>query len=143
MNKSNKVTERKFYRYLAGFLLAFLALNAFGGGYYAMAGAEGVPLELLEGSPFSNYFIPGLFLFVVLGGSCLFSAIALFARWQIARKAAIFTALLILMWIIIQVSIIGYMSWMQPVTALLALVILALAWLLPHKQMPEATYMDN
>lgn len=138
MNETNVVRERKFIRYLSGFLLAFLALNAFGGGYYGMAGAEGIPMELLEGSPFKSYFIPGMFLFVAIGGACLFSAIAIFARWRIARKAALSAALLILAWLIVQVAIIGYMSWMQPVTALLALLILGFAWLLPRESFAEA-----
>ena len=66
-------------RYLLGGLLAFGAINAFGGGYYGLSGAEGVPTEWLEGSPFSDYFIPSLVLFTVVGGSFLFAAIAVFS----------------------------------------------------------------
>ena len=33
-----------------------------------MAGAENVPVEWLQGSPFHSYFIPGLFLFLTVGG---------------------------------------------------------------------------
>ena len=53
-------------RYSLGGLLAFGALNAFAGGYYGMSGAEDVPREWLEGSPFEDYFIPGLILFLVV-----------------------------------------------------------------------------
>ena len=41
-------------RYLLGALLTFGAINAFAGGYYGLSGAKGVPLEWLEGSPFSD-----------------------------------------------------------------------------------------
>lgn len=126
MKTIKSAANRKIIRYMTGGLLAFLALNAFGGGYYAMAGADGVPLELLEGSPFKSYFIPGLFLFVVLGGSFLFAAIAMFAGLRTAPRASFFAALLVLLWLIVQVSIIGFISWMQPVTAALALIILLL-----------------
>ena len=44
-----------------GNLLLFLALNAFGGGYYGMAGAKDVPVEWLEGSPFNNFFFLPLY----------------------------------------------------------------------------------
>ncbi|NLB82118.1 MAG: hypothetical protein GX800_11050 [Clostridiaceae bacterium] len=42
-----------------------------------MAGAKGVPGEWLKGSPFSDYFIPGLFLFIVIGVSALFAGYSL------------------------------------------------------------------
>ena len=72
-------THRTPLRYSLGGLLAFGALNAFGGGYYGLAGAAGVPTEWLEGSPFRDYFVPSLILLVVVGGSFLVAAIAVFA----------------------------------------------------------------
>ena len=118
-------------RYVLGMLLAFVALNAFAGGYYGMSGAEGVPREWLEGSPFKDYFIPGLFLFVAVGGSFLFAAIAVFARFQRARLAASSAAMIVLAWLAVQVVIIGYVSWMQPATTIAAIIVLALARFIP------------
>ena len=46
-----------------GTLLLLVALNAFGGGWYGMAGADAVPISWLEGSPFRDYFIPSMILF--------------------------------------------------------------------------------
>ena len=113
-------------------LLAFGALNAFGGGYYGLSGAEGVPKEWLEGSPFTDYFIPSMVLFVVVGGSFLVAAVAVFARWPRARFLALGAGAVALVWLAVQVAIIGYVSWMQPITGLVALSMLALAALLPH-----------
>jgi hypothetical protein len=118
-------------RYTLGSLLIFLAINAFGGGYYGMAGAKGIPVEWLKGSPFRDYFIPGLFLFIVIGGSALLIGIAVFRRHRLARKAAFYCGITVIMWIIVQVSIIGYVSWMQPATTIAAVAILLLAWQLP------------
>ena len=120
-------------RYLLGGLLAFGALNAFGGGYYGFSGAEGVPVDLLEGSPFQSYFVPSLVLFVVVGGSLLFAAISVFADTRIARISALISGVIVLVWILVQVSIIGYVSWMQPTTAVGGLLILLLASLLPER----------
>jgi hypothetical protein len=114
-------------RYGLGALLALVALNAFGGGYYGMAGAEGVPIAWLEGSPFSSYFVPSLFLFVVVGGSFLVASIAVFAGWRLARAAAVGAGLVVLGWLAVQLAIIGYVSWMQPTTAVAALLVLLLA----------------
>jgi hypothetical protein len=119
-------------RYVLGGVLAFGALNAFGGGYYGMAGAEDVPREWLEGSPFDDYFIPGLVLFVVVGGSFLAAAIAVFANLRIARTAAYAAGAIVLGWLAVETAIIGYVSWMQPATTAAGLLVLLLAWLLPR-----------
>jgi len=120
------------FRSVLGGLLAFGALNAFAGGYYGMAGAEDVPKEWLEGSPFDDYFIPGLVLFVVVGGSFLAAAIAVFAKLRIARNAALAAGAIVLGWLAVETAIIGYVSWMQPATTIGALLVLFFAWLLPR-----------
>jgi hypothetical protein len=129
----NKITTGKIARYTLGTLLAFLALNAFGGGYYGISGAEGVSLELLDGSPFSSYLIPSLILFVVVGGSALFASIALFAGSKIARTASFANVIIVFGWLSVQVAIIGYISWMQPATASLSLIILVVTFFVPKK----------
>jgi hypothetical protein len=120
-------------RYSLGGLLAFGALNAFAGGYYGMSGAEDVPREWLEGSPFKNYFIPGLVLFVVVGGSLLAAAIVVFAGLRLACLVAIAAGVVVLGWLAAETLIIGYVSWMQPATTIGALLILLLAWLQPKR----------
>ena len=76
-------------RYSLGALLVFGAVNAFGGGYYGLSGAKGVPTEWLNGSPFPDYFVPSLILLVVVGGSFIVAAIAVFTGLRIARLAAL------------------------------------------------------
>jgi len=124
MTKSNK----KPIRVIQGILLAFLALNAFGGGYYGMAGAKDIPLEWLDGSPFHNYFIPSLFLFTGVGGTSLAASLAAFLNHRRLRLLTFFCGVVVLLWLAVQIAIIGYVSWMQPVTAGLILVILLLNW---------------
>ena len=127
-------SHRPALRYSLGGLLAFGALTAFGGGYYGLSGAPGVPTEWLEGSPFPDYFVPGLFLLVVVGGSLLVAAIAVLAGWRIARLAAFASGLVVLAWLVAQVAIIGYVSWMQPATAIAGMLVLVLASQLPQRQ---------
>jgi hypothetical protein len=110
-----------------GLLLAVAALNAFAGGAYGLRGARGVPLEWLAGSPFRSYFVPSLFLFIVVGGSFLVAAVAVLRRWKLAGFAASGAGVMALAWITVQVALIGFVSWLQPVTALAGLVILGLA----------------
>jgi hypothetical protein len=112
---------------LLGSLLAFIALNAFAGGVYGMAGAQGVPVAWLRGSPFRDYFLPGLFLFAVVGGVWLAAAILVFRRHRWNRAAAAVAGCLGLAWIAVQVSLIGFVSWLQPAVAAASLAVLALA----------------
>jgi hypothetical protein len=121
-------------RYALGAVLAFGALNAFGGGYYGLSGAEGVPTEWLAGSSFSDYTVPSLILLVVVGGSFLFAAIAVVTGSRMARSSALSAGAVVLVWIAVQMAIIGYVSWMQPTTTIGGLLILLLAWLLPNRK---------
>jgi peptidoglycan/LPS O-acetylase OafA/YrhL len=118
-------------RTLLGALFAFGALNAFAGGYYGLSGAEGVPREWLAGSPFSDYVVPSLVLFVVVGGALALAAIMVFRGHPLARAIACAAAAVLLVWIVVQVAIIGYVSWMQPATFAAGLLMLLLISLLP------------
>ena len=120
-------------RWILGGLLAFLALNAFGGGYYGLSGAPGVPTEWLAGSPFQSYFVPSLILFVVVGGAFLTAAIAVFANARWRRLAVAAAVVIVAAWLAVQVAIIGYVSWMQPVTAIAAAIVAVLAARLPPR----------
>lgn len=129
---SNKKLPGKLARNVLGVLLLLVTINAFAGGFYGMAGAKGVPAEWLKGSLFHNYFIPSLILFICVGGSALAAAIAVFRRHRLARKATFICGIIILLWLLVQVAIIGYVSWMQPTTAVAATLILLLTWQLPN-----------
>jgi hypothetical protein len=101
--------------------------------------ARGIPRRArstwLEGSPFEDYFIPSLVPFVVVGGSLLAAAIAVFAGLRLGHRAALAAGVVVLGWIAVETLIIGYVSWMQPATTFGALLIVLLAWLLPRRKM--------
>jgi hypothetical protein len=113
---------------LLGLLLAFGALNAFGGGIYGLRGAPGVPREWLAGSPFDSYAVPSLVLFGVVGLSLLVASAAVFSGHDAAPTLAAVAGVILLGWLVVQVAIIGPVSWLQPATALIGLVVLWLAW---------------
>lgn len=129
-------------RYLLGALLTFGAINAFAGGYYGLSGAKGVPLEWLAGSPFGDYFIPSLILFVVVGGVFSFAAMAAFMRSRLARVSAFIAGVIVLVWIAVQLAIIGYVSWMQPATLFAGVLVLILASLLPASRLATDLFHD-
>lgn len=129
-------SSEKSIRFALGILLLLVAFNAFAGGYFGMAGARNIPVEWLKNSPFRSYFIPSLILFMVVGGSSLFAAISVFTRHRFWRKAALLCGAIILIWLALQIAIIGYVSWMQPATAIAAVLIIFLSFLLRDADYP-------
>lgn len=122
------------YRFILVVLLAMLALNSFGGGLYGMMGAKDIPTEWLEGSGFQDYFIPSLILFVFVGGSAIIAAIAVFKHHIADRKLSFLCAGITGIWILVQIVIIGYVSFLQPLIAMTAILILILANKLPKHE---------
>lgn len=111
----------------------FVALNAFGGGAFGLAGAPGLPPEWLAGSPFSSYLVPSLVLIVAVGG---LHALAAVRAWQGHPRALLLgraAGVVLLGWIVVQVAIIGYVSWLQPAMGATALVELALCHLISRR----------
>jgi hypothetical protein len=108
-------------------LLAVVALNAFGGGVYGLLGADGVPASWLDGSPFRTYVVPSLVLLVVVGGSNALAAVLVLRRAAMSQAASVAAGAILLVWIVVQVAIIGWVSWLQPTMAGAAVAILVLA----------------
>jgi hypothetical protein len=105
----------------------FLALNAVAGAVYAFGGAEGVKREWLDGTPFHDYVIPGVLLVVVVGGSLAAAAVALLRRVPTAWEFSVAAGAVVLGWIVVETLMIGLVSWMQPTTFAVGLLITALA----------------
>jgi hypothetical protein len=95
-------------------LVVFGALSALLGAVLAIAAnGAGVPLEYLKNSPFSSYFVPGLILGVVVGGTQLAAAIALLAKRGIALLLSAVAGFGMLIWIFVELAMIQHYSWLQ------------------------------
>ena len=109
-------------------LHSLVALNAVGGGIYGLTGAAGVPVEWLEKTPFSSYLIPSFILLLVVGGTQIAAGLAVAARTPRSRRVSLVAGTILLGWIVTQVALIGYVSWLQPAVGIAALANLTLAW---------------
>lgn len=122
------MTDRRGYHSarVLSVLQWLVALNAFGGGAFGLAGAPGLPREWLDGSPFSSYLIPSLVLIVAVGGVHAVAAVRFWQgyprAWLLGRAAGV----ILVVWIVAQVATIGYVSWLQPAMGATALLELAL-----------------
>lgn len=75
-------------------------ISALLGAWYILSGAQGMALDLLEDSPFSAYFWPGIILLVAVGGSSLVSAISRHLKWHYQFELTIAAGCILLGWLI-------------------------------------------
>jgi hypothetical protein len=132
------------------FLLAFLGLSAIGGGGALIISPSGkmlggLPLSLLQNSPFHNFLIPGIILFVVLG---LFPTVLIFAlvkatvspfaehfnffkdmHW--AWSFSIYVAFALIIWLQTEMYFLQAVGWLHNFYMLYAIVLIFIG-LKPH-----------
>jgi hypothetical protein len=119
-------------------LEVLLSIGALGGGLVLMIAPRGeimpLPLAALAGSPFDTYLVPGLILFGVLGLGPLVAARLAWLRHPLAPTAAFVVGVGLLIWVAVEVAIIGYSNEppLQAIYGILgaAIVLVACRWLL-------------
>lgn len=115
-----------------------LSIGALGGGLVLMIAPRGeimpLPLSALAGSPFDTYLVPGLILFGVLGLGPLVAARLVWLRHPLAPTASFVVGVGLLIWVAVEVAIIGYSSEppLQAIYGILgvAIVLVACRWIL-------------
>ena len=118
-------------------LEVILSIGALGGGLVLMLAPRGeimpLPLSSLAGSPFDTYFLPGLILFAVLGLGPLIAARLAWLRHPLAPIGALVVGAALLIWVTVEIAIIGYSNEppLQAIYLLLgaAITVIALRWL--------------
>ena len=144
-----KVMKIKITRNIFFLLLGFLGLGAIGGGGALIISPTGeligMPLSMLEKSPFNSFFIPGVILFLVLGLIPLLLIIALFKQPEskLAEQInlfkdmhwswtySIYIAFALIIWIQIQMVFLHDVHWAHTFYMFFALTIITVA-LLPQ-----------
>lgn len=102
-----------------------VGIGALFGGYGLLADAEGLGAEQswLDGSPFSDYRIPGLVLLVVVGGGLLTAAALAALGHRFAAGAALAMGVVLLAWGVVETLTIGWQG--PPQVVMLAVFVLA------------------
>ena len=96
----------------------FNGLSGLAGGYGLIsdptAASLGMEQAWLEGTPFNNYFIPGIILFVFNGLGNTVAAVLSIRKHRYYPVFALFFGAGMMIWIISQVAFIGYKNFLQP-----------------------------
>jgi len=129
------------------FLLGFLGLGAVGGGgvlIYSPSGElMGMPLTIIQSSPFSSFLIPGFILFVVLGILPLILIYALIKKpkWRFAEffnffndmhwawSYTVYTGFALIIWIQTEMMYLKAVHWSHSLYMGIAICILFVAML--------------
>lgn len=111
-------TRKKMKVYVGlGALQVFVGAGALAGGFALVRDPTGftlgLPMSFLEGSPFPDFLIPGLFLLIVNGFGSLIGAGLSFTRRRCAQEMAIILGAVLASWIVIQIIIIRSFHWMH------------------------------
>ncbi|MBC8085347.1 MAG: hypothetical protein H7Z21_19285 [Hymenobacter sp.] len=134
-------------RNLLAALLGFLGVGALGGGGALTVSPSGrllgMPLVLLAHSPFSDFLVPGLILFTVLGVAPCLLAVALLKKpasplaerlnfcpdmhW--AWTGSLYVAFTLIVWLQVEMMFLNAVSWLHTFYMWLALAILGVALL--------------
>jgi hypothetical protein len=108
--------KQKFVRIALFALEVLAALGAVAGGLALLAGVIRFPLEMLQGTPFGDYTIPGLILAIVVGGSSLVAAATVFLHHEVAVLISASAGLILAGWIVGEVMLLGpfAITWQLP-----------------------------
>ena len=147
MKKSN--TASPFVARILIFLLVFIGVGALISGPMLFLAPDGhlmkLSVDMLQGTPFTNFLIPGLVLFLFVGIFPILVSYGLLRQpsWQWAEAinvckkyhwswtAAWADGVIMLIWIIVETSLLGYVSFLQPVITVWGVAIITLT-LLPN-----------
>lgn len=115
--KMSSQKQRQWSFLVLGVLQGLIGVGAVSGGLLFIIDPTGkmlgIPPELLQGSPFPDYFIPGLFLFLVNGLGSLLGGSLTLLRYRHAGELAIALGIILMAWIVIQVLIINHVHWLH------------------------------
>lgn len=90
----------------------------------------GLPLQLLEGSPFTNFLFPGFFLLLVNGLLNVYGSFLSFRKNRKAGKIGLLLGILLTLWICVQIWITGLIHFLQPIFFVIGIVEIGLSYVL-------------
>jgi hypothetical protein len=144
-----RTNRRPFTAWILIVLLFFLGFGGIVSGALLFSAPDGrlmgMSVDLLKGSPFPNFLIPGLILFLFVGVFQLFVGYGLvthgtwngpdiinpFKGYHWAWTASWVAGVIMLIWIIVETVLLGYISILQPIILIWGLIIITLT-LLPN-----------
>lgn len=131
---------KRLYRVLFALHL-FVGIGALARGLAAITNPQeplGMPLDPLRNSPFSNYLIPGIILFSVIGLGNIFSALMFRFKSKLQGYISSIFSWALVIWIIVQCIMLNGVVFLHVLYFIIGLIQagLSMAMLMEHKLFP-------
>lgn len=98
-------------------LIFFITLSALPSGILLIMQPDGsslgLSMNLLEGTPFRDFFIPGLALALIVGGCNLVSLFLVMTSSPNAYKFTLTVGVVLVLWIVAELMLMPYYHWLQ------------------------------
>ena len=120
-------------------LLLFVGIGAVAGGLGAILDPSGesfgITVDLLINSPFKNFLIPGIVLFTVIGLTNLLVSFLTFKQHILSGGATIVLGFIMIIWIVLQVYWIGWLTPLQPTFLIIGFAEIILGYVLHSRNL--------
>jgi len=93
-----------------------------------------IPTELLKNSPFSNYTIPGLILFIIIGLGSLITSLVVIRKVRGYPFLTIFMGFALAIWISLQMLMIRQVHFLHIIYGLIGIILIILGIFLRRKE---------
>lgn len=137
IQQSKPVKSLKIFFIILGIIEAIVAIGALRSGLLMIIDPSGIKAGMvaviLKNSPFDDFLIPGIFLFVINGLGNLTGAILSFAKKKIAGTIGMVLGLMLVIWISAQVYWIGLSHILQPVFFVIGIIVVVLRFSIYRK----------
>jgi hypothetical protein len=125
----------------------FVGIGGMAGGYAAISQPIeplGISMEMLQHSPFKDFFIPGIILFSFIGVGNLACAVILLLKWKYRGYSSSVLSWGLAIWIIIQCIMLRTVAALHVIFFFIGLIqaVLSMGILLEQKQFPMNILMD-
>ena len=114
-----------------GILQLFVAIGAIPAGYLFLSAPDGskmgMTIEMLAGSPFKDFIIPGLFLLIINGIFNVACSVLSFKKYKYSPVLGIFLGISLIIWVTVQVYSIGLTHFLQPTYFVIGIIELLLS----------------
>ena len=121
--------KKRLLTYSLGALQAFIGITAIAGGFRLVSNPNGtsdIPIEWINGTPFTNYLIPGLVLLIVIGVGNVLGGIFSFLSKKYAGGIAAILGTFLILFMTIEVWFVGLRTFLQPLYFILGAIVLVL-----------------
>lgn len=130
--------QLRMLRIISILLLLFNGIGAIYGGWLFVIDPSGekigMSLSYLQDSPFTNYFIPGIILFVFNGLSSFIITMFVIFKWKYYNRLIVLQGIILIIWLIVQIAMIDLIYFLHFIMGTIGVLLIASGTILSRKK---------